>query len=286
MKVEVDNATKKLCVIGDPVMHSKSPLLHNTMLQALGLDYLYLCQPVPAGQAAQWLEAAKLCGYAGFNATIPHKQALAPLMDELDEDARMYGAVNTVCLRDGKALGYNTDGRGFLQALLDQGVDPAGRRVLLLGAGGAARAVALKLVQQGAAGVTVCNRTLEHAAALCAQDPTGRMVPAGFDRESLCRAAEGAQVLVNCTSLGMTGVAAQFDEFSFLDALPEGAMVCDLIYAPAQTRLLSEAAERGHRTMNGAAMLLYQAIFALEHFTRTSIDPKSMLELLRPLLEG
>ena len=94
MKVELRNTTKKLCVIGDPVMHSKSLPLHNTMLQALGLDYVYLCQPVPAGQAAQWLSAAKFCGYARFNATIPHKQALVPLMDSLDEDARMYGAVN------------------------------------------------------------------------------------------------------------------------------------------------------------------------------------------------
>ena len=285
MKVELRNTTKKLCVIGDPVMHSKSLPLHNTMLQALGLDYVYLCQPVPAGQAAQWLSAAKFCGYAGFNATIPHKQALVPLMDSLDEDARMYGAVNTVCLRDGRAYGHNTDGRGFLQSLLDQGVDPAGRRFLLLGAGGAARAVALKLVQQGAAGVTVCNRTPEHAAALCAQDPTGRMVPAGFDREYLCRAAERAEVLVNCTSLGMTGVEAKFSDFSFLDALPEGAMVCDLIYAPAQTRLLAEAARRGHRTMNGAAMLIYQAVFALEHFTDTHIEARPMLDLLRPLLE-
>ena len=90
---------------------------------------------------------------------------------------------------------------------------------------------------------------------------------------------------MNCTSLGMTGVEAQFSDFSFLDALPEGAMVCDLIYAPAQTRLLAEAARRGHRTMNGAAMLIYQAVFALEHFTDTHIEARPMLDLLRPLLE-
>ena len=149
MQVELKNTTKKLCVIGDPVLHSKSPLIQNTMIRALGLDYIYLCQPVKAGRAAAWLDAAREAGYAGFNATMPHKLDLAPRMDELDEDAALYQSVNTVCIRGGKLYGYNTDGRGFIRALADAGVDPAGRRVLLLGSGGAAKAVALKLVQQG-----------------------------------------------------------------------------------------------------------------------------------------
>ena len=136
MQVKLTNETKKLCAIGDPVGHSKSPLIHNTMLEALGLDYIYLAQYVPRGGAAEWLRAAKTAGYAGFNATMPHKLDLMPLMDELDEDARMYGAVNTVVLRDGMAFGSNTDGRGFDQALRDQGVDPEGRTAVLLGAGG------------------------------------------------------------------------------------------------------------------------------------------------------
>ena len=113
MKVELNNTTKKLCVIGDPVEHSKSPLIQNTMLESLGLDYIYLCQPVPRGQCEQWLACAKFAGYAGFNATMPHKQELVPLMDALDEDARLMGAVNTVCIREGKTYGYNTDGEGF-----------------------------------------------------------------------------------------------------------------------------------------------------------------------------
>ena len=121
MHVELKNTTRKLCVIGDPVLHSKSPLIQNTMLSALGLDYIYLCQPVSAGRAAEWLSAAKVAGYAGFNATMPHKEELLPLMDELDEDARMYGAVNTVCIRDGKYYGFNTDGKGFLASLRHAG---------------------------------------------------------------------------------------------------------------------------------------------------------------------
>ena len=169
LRVEVKNSTKKLCVIGDPVGHSKSPLIQNTMIAALGLDYVYLCQPVPRGSCRQWLDCARFAGYAGFNATMPHKEALLPLMDELEEDARLYGSVNTVCLREGRAIGCNTDGGGFLQALLDAGMDPRGRRAVVLGAGGAAKAVALKLCQRGAREVMICNRTREKAAALAAK---------------------------------------------------------------------------------------------------------------------
>ena len=286
MLVELKNTTKKLCVIGDPVLHSKSPLIQNTMIKALGLDYVYLCQPVKAGETARWLEAAKAADYAGFNATMPHKEALLPLMDELDEDARLCRSVNTVCIREGKAYGYNTDGQGFLRALLDHGVDPAGRRVVVLGAGGAAKAVALKLSQRGAASVTVCNRTAEKAAALCAQDPAGRLEPAGFDRAVLRALCARGDLLVNCTSLGMAGTAGQFEDLSFLEALPAGTPVCDLIYHPAETALLARARALGHPAVNGLGMLLHQAVLALERFTGRTIDAPAMTALLTPLLTG
>ncbi len=285
MQVELKNTTKKLCVIGDPVLHSKSPLLQNAMLQALGLDYIYLCQPVKAGEAARWLEAAKTAGYAGFNATMPHKEDLLPLMDVLDEDARLYRSVNTVCIKDDKVYGYNTDGQGFLQALLDAGFDPRGRRVVLLGAGGAAKAVALKLAQQRVASVTICNRTLEKAQALCDRAPEV-LSPAGFDIDTLWAQAAGADLLVNCTSLGMAGAKGGFEDLSFLEALPAGAPVYDLIYAPAETALLARARALGHPAFNGLSMLLYQAVFALEHFTGVSIDAPAMVRRLAPLLEA
>ena len=207
MEVTLHNTTQKLCVIGDPVLHSKSPLIQNTMLRALGLDYIYLCQPVPRGRAGEWLKCAAFAGYAGFNATMPHKEELLPLMDELDEDARMYGAVNTVCIRDGKYYGFNTDGKGFLASLRHAGVNTAGQRVLVLGAGGAAKAVAPKLCQEGAArAVYVANRTAEKAQALCA--PWGeRMIPADFRPETLAELAAQCSLVVNCTNLGMEGTA-------------------------------------------------------------------------------
>ena len=277
-RVAVHNTTRKLCVIGDPVEHSRSPLLQNTMISALGLDYVYLCQPVPRGKCREWLECAKFAGYAGFNATMPHKEELVGLMDELDGDARLFGAVNTVCIREGKAFGYNTDGEGFLRSLADEGIRPAGLRVLVLGAGGAAKAVCLKLAQAGAE-VVVCNRTVSRAAELCAHDPA-RMRPAGFDTDTLRREAGECQLLVNCTSLGMEGTGRQFADLSFLDELPLAAPVVDLIYAPAETELLRRARQLGHYTANGFGLLVNQAVLSLEHFTGASIDAGEMKKLL------
>ncbi|WP_130869696.1 shikimate dehydrogenase [Intestinimonas massiliensis (ex Afouda et al. 2020)] len=282
MKVEVDNSTKKLCVIGDPVLHSKSPLIQNTMIRELGLDYVYLCQPVPRGKCKQWLDCAKFAGYAGFNATMPHKEELVPLMDELDADAALIGAVNTVCIRDGKAYGYNTDGEGFLRSLADEGINPAGKQILVLGAGGAAKAVCLKLAQAGAA-VTVCNRTLEKAEAICAHDPA-HLRPAGFDAAVLYKEAQSCDLLVNCTSLGMAGTKGQFEDFSFLDGLRPGVPVVDLIYAPAQTELLRQAKQRGHKTVNGFGLLVNQAVLALEYFTGAQIDAARMKKVLSGVL--
>ncbi len=267
MRVELNNTTKKLCVIGDPVLHSKSPVIQNAMISALGLDYVYLCQLVPAGQAAQWLAAAKAAGYAGFNATMPFKEELLPLLDGIEPFARRCGAVNTVVLRDGRAFGYNTDGPGFLSAL---GIDPAGKKVLLLGAGGAARAVALALCGAGAK-VTVCNRTPQRAEELCRLEPEG-LTPAGLEIETLTRLTAEADVLVNCTSLGMTGTGRDWPDLSFVDALPPTAAVCDAIYFPARTALLKRAEARGLRAMNGLGMLVGQAVLALEKFVGAPID--------------
>ncbi|WP_186565590.1 shikimate dehydrogenase [Lawsonibacter celer] len=284
MQVELKNTTKKLCVIGEPVLHSKSPVIQNAMIQALGLDYIYLCQPVPRGACRQWLELAAFAGYAGFNATMPHKQELVALMDELDEDARLFGAVNTVCLRDGRAYGHNTDGEGFLRALADEEIFPEGRRVVVLGAGGAAKAVVLKLMAHGAE-VTVCNRTEEKARLLHRYRPK-QIRTAGFTPAQLRRAAEGCDLLINCTSLGMSGTAGQFEDFSFLDGLKEGVSVVDLIYAPEETRLLAEARARGHRTANGMGLLVHQAVLSLEHFTGVGLDAGAMKPVIARALGG
>lgn len=271
MTVELTNATKKLCVIGDPVAHSKSPLLHNAMCQALGLDYIYFCQPIPCGQVKRWCECAAFTGCAGFNATMPHKEALVPLMDELDPLAHVCGAVNTVRIQDGKFYGYNTDGMGFLRTLAELGVNPQGKQILLLGAGGAAKAILAALAACGAAKITVCNRTLERAEKLRKIAPD-RVAAARWEPQELRKLAEETELLVNCTCLGMEGTNTHFDDLSFLHALPQEAAVCDAIYAPPETELLRRARELGHIGMNGMGMLIWQAVLALKCFTGVAFD--------------
>lgn len=259
-----------LQVIGDPVLHSKSPALHGAMLSALGLDIPYDARTVRRGELPEYLTWAEAHGVTGFNATMPHKEELVPLMDWLDPVAEKCGAVNTICIKDGKYYGYNTDGGGFLRALGDMGVSPAGKRVLLLGAGGAAKAVAAALSEAGAM-VTVANRTVEKAAAICQMDPE-HLTPAGFEIDTLCKLSENAHILINCTSLGMAGTESRFADLSFVDALSPTAVVCDAIYAPPETALLRRARETGRPAMNGMGMLLHQAILALEHFTGEPLD--------------
>ena len=265
-----------LQIIGDPVLHSKSPVIQGAMLSALGLDLEYTPHVVRRGELPQYLAWARERGVTGFNATMPHKEDLVPLLDEADPAAKTVGAVNTVCLRAGKWVGFNTDGAGAVAALEGAGLDPAGLTITLLGAGGAAKAVALALSAAGAGRVFVCNRTLSRAQALCAQDPLGRLSPAAFDVDTLTALAETSQLLVNCTNLGMAGCDHQFEDFSFLDALPRDAAVFDVIYHPAETELLARARRRGLKTLNGLPMLVNQAVLALERFLDRPLDRPAM----------
>ena len=266
-----------LQVIGDPVLHSKSPAIHGAMLGLLGLDIPYTAHVVHRGELSEYLFWARENGVTGFNATMPHKEDLLPLLDEIDPAAKAAGAVNTVCLRGGRWIGFNTDGGGAVAALEDGlGIGPAGLTVTLLGAGGAAKAVALALSQAGAERIFVCNRTLSRAEALCAHDPLGRLTPAAFDRDTLSGLAGKSQLLVNCTNLGMEGCPGQFEDFSFLDALPPNAAVFDAIYHPAETELLAQARRRGLSTLNGLPMLVNQAVLALERFLNRPLDRPAM----------
>lgn len=282
MTVELTNTARKLCIIGDPVTHSKSPLLQNAMCGALGLDYVYLCQPVKPEGLEAFLTAAKTLDYAGFNATMPFKELLIPYLDALDPLAEKLGAVNTVCIKDGKLYGYNTDCPGYVAALRSGGFDPKGKSALLLGAGGAAKAVAVGLADAGAARIAIANRTREKAETVAGLIP-GQGTVIDWSVSALSEEAEGCDLLVNATSLGMGG-QGQFEDFSFLDALPKTALVSDLIYHPAKTELLAQAGKRGLRTVNGLPLLMHQAILALEHFTGQAVPPEKVIPVLEPLL--
>ena len=241
-------------VIGDPVRHSLSPALHNAAFAALGLDWVYLAFEVPAGSAAAAVEGMRALGIDGLNVTMPHKEDVAAAVDRLSPVAERLGAVNTVVRRGGVLAGESTDGIGFVDALRsDEGFDPAGKRCLVVGAGGAARAVVLALADAGAS-VAVVGRTPERVAACAALG--GRV---GSPEE-----AGDADLIVNATPVGMgddTGLPVD------PAMLGPGQMVADLVYHPLQTPLLAEARARGAVAVNGLGMLIHQAAHAFRLWT-------------------
>ncbi len=248
---------KVAAVIGRPVEHSLSPVIHNAAFDALGLDWRFFAVSVPAGGAADAVGAVRALGLAGLSVTMPHKDAVADLVDERTPVADALGAVNCVWWRAATLVGDNTDGAGFVDALRsDEGVDPAGRRVLVVGAGGAARAVIHAVAGAGAAEVVVVNRTASRAQAAAAlAGPVGRV--------GRLEEAGDADVVVNATSVGMDGGPPPLDTAR----LGPGQVVVDLVYEPVLTRLVAESRQRGAVAVNGLGMLLHQAAHAFQRWT-------------------
>lgn len=242
--------TRVVGVIGDPVAHSLSPILHNAAFDALGLDWIYVAFPVPRGCGADAVAAVSALGLAGLNVTMPHKEDVAGACDELTADAAALRSVNTVvALPEGRTLGDSTDGPGFLDALADETIEVAGKAVLVLGAGGAARAVILALGRAGAA-VTVAARRPEAVESAAALAPGARALPLGAADPS------PFAVVVNATPLGMSGS----DPLPVgPESLHAGQAVVDLVYHPADTPLLTAARAQGATAVNGLGMLLNQA---------------------------
>lgn len=242
-------------VLGWPVAHSKSPRLHGFWLRRHGIDGTYIPLPVTAEAFPAAVRALAALSFRGANVTIPHKQAAFAVCDEVGDHARRLGAVNTLIFAGGRVRGENTDGWGFLTHLRETrpGWSPASAPAVVLGAGGAARAVVVALLDAGVPSVTVVNRTPAKAAAL-ASALGGAVTATGWDR--LPAALADAGLLVNTTSLGMTGHPPLAID---LAPLPREAVVYDIVYRPLETGLLAVARARGHPTVDGLGMLLHQA---------------------------
>jgi shikimate dehydrogenase len=252
----IGGATRVAGVIGDPVRHSLSPRLHNAAYAALGLDWVFAAFEVRDGRAADALGAARALGFVGLSVTMPHKTVIAELCDDLSERAAALRSVNTVTLRaDGTATGDSTDGAGFLRSLADAKVDVAGRSVLILGAGGAARAVAWALGDAGAR-VAVTARKAPAAADTAALGH-GDAIP-WDDRAS---GAAKADIIVNATSVGM----ARDPSLPIpAEALTPAHVVADLVYEPRETPFLAAARDRGAQGVAGLGMLVHQAALQVE----------------------
>ncbi len=238
-------------VLGWPVSHSRSPLLHGTWLARHGIDGAYMPLPVAPADFAQAVRSLAALGFRGANVTIPHKEAAFALCDARDAAAERAGAVNTLVFRDGRILGGNTDGWGFCESLREQA--PGWRAdagpAVLLGAGGGARAIAARLLDEGCPRLILVNRSPDRALALAA-DLGGPIEVAATPP------LDGAALVVNTTSLGMAGQPPLAIDLS---ALPAGAVVADIVYVPLETPLLAAARARGLIGVDGLGMLLHQA---------------------------
>jgi len=266
--------------MGWPVSHSLSPRLHGFWLQSHGIAGSYEAFPVtPEGLPAA-LRALPSQGLRGVNLTVPHKEAACKLVDELDPVARHIGAVNLVTVGEGGRLhGRNTDAYGFAQNLLTSGFTPQNGAAFMLGAGGASRAVIVALADMGFKEIRLANRTPARAEKLAQEFSTSHCKISVVDWQDAPQALNDAELLVNATSLGMTGQPAL--NFS-LDKLPPAATVTDIVYAPLETDLLRQARQRGHRVIDGLGMLLHQARPAFAAFFGR--DPEVTEELRRFVL--
>ncbi|MGI9372481.1 MAG: shikimate dehydrogenase, partial [Hyphomicrobiales bacterium] len=246
--------------IGWPVAHSRSPIIHNYWLKTLNLAGEYGLLPVAPEKADDYFQSFENHGLIGANVTVPYKEVAFRCVNETDEISKRLGSVNTLYVKNGKVCATSTDGYGFLQHLKHavDGWSTKDKSIVLIGAGGAARAIAGALIDEGAAQIIVCNRTLTKAETF-AKDLGAPVSAANWDhRHDILREADQ---LVNTTSLGMTGNS---DLDLLLNKLPTSAVVYDIVYTPLETSLLKNAAKRGHRCVDGLGMLLHQAVPGFE----------------------
>ncbi len=272
----------RLAVIGDPVAHSRSPQMHNPALRAAGIDGEYVRLHLQPEELEEGIALMKAADFIGFNATIPHKGAVFAAVDGMSETARRIGAVNTVAIRDGVLVGHNTDAPGWKEAVREAfSADLAGLRVMVVGAGGGAgRAAAVQCAMDRCERLVLANRTVEKAHALAAElrdaiGDAGRLAVIPWEEGAMERELDGIDLIVNATSMGMKEGDAE--------AVPQRLiqphhLVYDMVYAPARTRLMAAAEERGAKAENGLGMLLWQGALAFEFWFRREAPLVAMRE--------
>lgn len=263
----ITGTTKCIGIIGWPVEHSLSPLMQNAAFNASKLNYAYIPMPVQPTQLTAAIQGLKALGFTGANVTIPHKIAVMPYLDALDKSAEMVGAVNTLVIKDDKITGYNTDAIGFVRPLLKQGTILAGKKIVLLGAGGAARAVVWGLIEQGVEEITIGVRSIEKAKELIEIfSPLVNIQAQEWPSPELNEKLSLCHVLVNSTPIGMYPQTDAEPSINW-SLITSRITVYDLIYTPAKTRFLQQAEALGHLIINGSGMLVEQGAAAFTLWT-------------------
>lgn len=267
--MDITGKTKILGIFGRPISHTLSPAMHNAVIKALGLDMVYLPFEVKPSNLRGAVKGIKGLGMVGVNITTPHKEAAIKFLDEISEDVKLIGAVNTIVNKDGKLIGHNTDGYGYIASLKEElGFNPKGKKMVILGAGGAARGIIIALSAKKPKSITVANRTLSRAISLIKTFKgkfSGTDFQAiGLDGENLRAYFEDTNLLINTTSVGMKKNEALKIP---LDALPKRTIVSDIIYNPLETALLKKAAKLGLAAHSGLGMLIHQGALSFKLWT-------------------
>jgi shikimate dehydrogenase len=282
--------TYRFGLFGHPVKHSLSPVMHAASFQSLGLRAEYVCFDVPPEELAARLEACRSEGFNGLNVTIPHKAAVVPLMSSLDPSARLYGAVNTVRFDAKGSTGFNTDATGFLTDLKEsRGVTPEGRRVLILGCGGAGRALAIACAREGAFEIGLADLVASKALVLAEEigerlpDAVARVNVLSDEQEVWARYSRDCDLIVHCTSAGLhAGDAPPLPSAAF----HEGQLLYDLVYTARVTPTMQAAQAAGADALNGSGMLVHQGAAAFTIWTGLAADTAAMRTALEARIYG
>ncbi|OGQ75349.1 MAG: shikimate dehydrogenase [Deltaproteobacteria bacterium RIFOXYA2_FULL_42_10] len=267
--MNITSKTKTLGIFGYPISHTLSPAMHNAVIKALGLDMVYLPFEVKPSNLKEAINGIKSLGIIGVNITIPHKESVIRFLDDISEEARLVGAVNTIVNKDRKLVGYNTDGSGYMASLKEElGFNPKSKRIIIIGAGGAARGILAALATQKPKSITVANRTLSRAVSLIkafkGKFRDTRFEAIDLDNNMLKMSFNSVDLLINTTSVGMKQSKALKIP---LETLPKIAIVSDIIYNPLETLLLKKAKKLGLTTHGGLGMLVHQGARSFKLWT-------------------
>ena len=271
--LHINSSTSIAAVIGNPVKHSLSPVIHNVGFKSLGIDWFYVACEVQEGEAQSALDAMKVLGFRGLSVTMPHKTAIASLVDSVSPAAQALHSVNTVeVTTNGSLVGHSTDGDGLVASLKEQGVSVEGKSILILGAGGAARSVIDALQRHKCQQIFVANRSLEHAQTAVALAPSIAEAVSIVDTAALAEAAANSEIIINATSVGMTRSPTVASASPIpIDLIRSNHIVMDLVYHPVETELLRLTRSRGALAIDGLGMLVHQA--ALQQQIWTGLMP-------------
>jgi shikimate dehydrogenase len=281
---QIDSNTLLFGVIGNPIRHSKSPIMMNRAFRETGINGVYTAFHVASDRIGDFAAGVRAMGIRGVNVTIPHKLDIMSVLDEIDASAQAIGAVNTIVNDAGRLIGYNTDGIGYVRSLKEEAErELAGKRIVVLGAGGAARGIIYALASENPARITIANRSVDRAKEL-ADSLQNKVDIEAISNEELQTACQQADIVINTTSVGMF---PQTEETP-IDAswLKPGAVASDLIYNPLKTKFLQQAEQRGCRIHGGLGMFIYQGAYAFEYWTGQPAPAAAMRETVLASLQS